>query len=53
MFPLQLLSELLLDRSNFRVMMKYINSPENLKIIMNLLRGNTKAVQFEAFHGTV
>ncbi len=31
-------------------MMRYINEPENLKIMMNLLRGNTKAIQFEAFH---
>lgn len=30
--------------------MRYINSAENLKIMMNLLRGNTKAIQFEAFH---
>lgn len=47
---LKLLSELLLDRANFKVMMKYINSPNNLKIMMNLLRGTTKAIQFEAFH---
>jgi len=47
---LKLLGELLLNRSNFNVMMKYINSPDNLKIMMNLLRGNTKAIQFEAFH---
>jgi len=47
---LKLLGELLLNRSNFKVMMRYINSPENLKIMMNLLRGTTKAIQFEAFH---
>jgi calcium binding protein 39 len=47
---LKLLGELLLNRSNFKVMMKYINSPDNLKIMMNLLRGTTKAIQFEAFH---
>jgi calcium binding protein 39 len=47
---LKLLGELLLNRSNFAIMMKYINSPENLKIMMNLLRGTTKAIQFEAFH---
>jgi len=47
---LKLLGELLLDRSNFKTMMKYINSPNNLKIMMNLLRGTTKAIQFEAFH---
>jgi len=47
---LKLLGELLLNRSNFSIMMKYINDPNNLKIMMNLLRGNTKAIQFEAFH---
>jgi calcium binding protein 39 len=41
---------LLLSRSNFNIMMKYIISGENLKIMMNLLRGNTKAIQCEAFH---
>ena len=47
---LKLLGELLLNRSNFSVMMRYINSADNLKIMMNLLRGNTRAIQFEAFH---
>lgn len=47
---LKLLGELLLTRSNFQVMMKYINCPNNLKIMMQLLRGKTKAIQFEAFH---
>ncbi len=47
---LKLLGELLLNRSNFNIMMKFINSPDNLKIMMNLLRGNTKAIQLEAFH---
>eukprot|EP00823_Brevimastigomonas_motovehiculus_P001639 TRINITY_DN1222_c0_g3_i1.p1 TRINITY_DN1222_c0_g3~~TRINITY_DN1222_c0_g3_i1.p1 ORF type:complete len:397 (+),score=101.98 TRINITY_DN1222_c0_g3_i1:53-1243(+) len=47
---LKLLGELLLNRANFNVMIKYINGAENLKIMMNLLRGNTKAIQFEAFH---
>ena len=47
---LKLLGELLLNRSNFSVMMRYINSADNLKILMNLLRGTTKAIQFEAFH---
>ena len=47
---LKLLGELLLNRSNFTVMMRYINNADNLKIMMNMLRGNTKAIQFEAFH---
>ena len=47
---LKLLGELLLNRANFTVMMRYINNADNLKIMMNMLRGNTKAIQFEAFH---
>jgi len=47
---LKLLGELLLNRSNFNVMMRYINDPNNLKIVMNLLRANTKDIQLEAFH---
>ena len=31
-------------------MMRYINDPENLKIMMNLLRGPSRAVQYEGFH---
>lgn len=47
---LQLLGELLLDRHNFTVMTKYISKPENLKLMMNLLRDNSRNIQFEAFH---
>eukprot|EP00963_Diacronema_lutheri_P007693 scaffold662_cov364-Pavlova_lutheri.AAC.50 len=32
------------------VMMRYISDTENLKLIMNLLRDPSKAIQFEAFH---
>lgn len=46
----QLLGELLLDRHNFTVMTKYISKPENLKLMMNLLRDNSRNIQFEAFH---
>lgn len=47
---LKLLGELLVSRANWTVMMKYINSPDNLKTMMNLLRGHTKVIQVEAFH---
>ncbi|RKP20235.1 calcium binding protein 39-like protein [Rozella allomycis CSF55] len=47
---LKLLGELLLDRSNFDIMTKYISSVENLKLMMNLLRDKSKNIQFEAFH---
>ncbi|XP_034404522.1 calcium-binding protein 39 isoform X1 [Cyclopterus lumpus] len=47
---LKLLGELLLDRHNFTIMTKYISRPENLKLMMNLLRDKSRNIQFEAFH---
>jgi calcium binding protein 39 len=47
---LKLLSELLLDRSNAGVMMRYIGSVENMCLMMNLLRDDARSIQFEAFH---
>ena len=47
---LKLLGEILLDRTNFSVMTRYISSDENLKMMMNLLRDRSKNIQFEAFH---
>lgn len=47
---LKLLGELLLDRYNFTIMTKYISNPENLKLMMNLLNGKSRNIQFEAFH---
>uniref|UniRef100_A0A4W2CQQ8 Calcium binding protein 39 n=2 Tax=Bos indicus x Bos taurus TaxID=30522 RepID=A0A4W2CQQ8_BOBOX len=46
----RLLGELLLDRHNFTIMTKYISKPENLKLMMNLLRDKSRNIQFEAFH---
>ncbi|KAJ8028535.1 Calcium-binding protein 39-like [Holothuria leucospilota] len=46
----KLLGELLLNRHNFVMMTRYINNPENLKLVMNLLRDKDDEVQFEAFH---
>lgn len=46
----QLLGELLLDRHNFTVMTSYISRAENLKLMMNLLRDDSRNIQFEAFH---
>ena len=31
-------------------MTKYISNPENLKLMMNLLRDKSRNIQFEAFH---
>eukprot|EP00053_Salpingoeca_punica_P007612 m.69311 g.69311 ORF g.69311 m.69311 type:complete len:327 (-) comp14241_c0_seq1:1080-2060(-) len=47
---LKLLGELLLDRANFSIMTKYISNPENLKLMMNMLRDKSRNIQFEAFH---
>lgn len=46
----QLLGELLLDRSNFAIMMRFIQDKQNLKLMMNLLRDKAPSIQFEAFH---
>lgn len=47
---LKLLGELLLDRHNFTVMTRYISEPENLKLMMNMLKEKSRNIQFEAFH---
>jgi calcium binding protein 39 len=47
---LKLLGELLLDRTNFNIMTRYIAEPENLKLIMLALKDSSKHIQFEAFH---
>uniref|UniRef100_A0A0K0EE37 Calcium-binding protein 39-like n=1 Tax=Strongyloides stercoralis TaxID=6248 RepID=A0A0K0EE37_STRER len=47
---LKLLGELLLDRHNFNVMTRYISNPENLKLMMIMLREKSRSIQFEAFH---
>jgi len=47
---LKLLGELLLDRLNYKVMIRYIGDKDNLKIIMNLMRVKSPAIQMEAFH---
>lgn len=47
---LKLLGEMLLERTNFRIMTHYIASPNNLRLIMNLLLDMRRNIQFEAFH---
>lgn len=34
----------------FQVMTKYISNPDNLKLMMNMLREKSRNIQFEAFH---
>lgn len=47
---LKLLGELLLDRNNFTIMTRYISCPENLKLMMTMLKDKSRNIQFEAFH---
>lgn len=47
---LKLLGELLLDRSNIRVMLKYVSDVTNLMQMMMLLKDTSRSIQFEAFH---
>ncbi|PHU18776.1 putative-like protein [Capsicum chinense] len=47
---IKLLGDILLDRSNSAVMMRYVSSRDNLRILMNLLRESSKSIQIEAFH---
>ncbi|XP_071715055.1 putative MO25-like protein At5g47540 [Rutidosis leptorrhynchoides] len=46
----KLLGTMLLDRSNTSVMVRYVCSVENMRILMNLLRDSHKSIQVEAFH---
>ncbi len=47
---LKLLGELLLDRSNVKIMMQYVADVDNLCLMMNLLKDPSRSIQFEAFH---
>ena len=47
---LKLLGEILLDRSNYTIMTRYISNAANLKMMMNFLRDKSRNIQFEAFH---
>ncbi|KAL3508419.1 hypothetical protein ACH5RR_027820 [Cinchona calisaya] len=46
----KLLGDILLDRSNSAVMVCYVSSKDNLRILMNLLRESSKSIQLDAFH---
>jgi len=47
---LKLLNEILLERTNFTIMTRYISVGDTLKLMMNLLRDKSRNIQFEAFH---
>ncbi|CAB4274470.1 unnamed protein product [Prunus armeniaca] len=45
-----LLGDVLLDRSNSAVMVRYVCSLDNMRILMNLLRDPKKTIKLETFH---
>jgi calcium binding protein 39 len=47
---LKMLGEILLDRSNYNIMTRYISVEGNLKMMMNFLRDKSRNIQYEAFH---
>ncbi len=47
---IKLLGEMLLNRTNYNVMTRYVDSADHLKLCMNLLRDDRKMVQYEGFH---
>mmetsp|Transcript_25465 Transcript_25465/g.55366 ORF Transcript_25465/g.55366 Transcript_25465/m.55366 type:complete len:363 (+) Transcript_25465:82-1170(+) len=47
---LKLLGELLLDRSNVKIMVKFVSEVQHLMQMMTMLKDQSRAIQFEAFH---
>ncbi|XP_027331830.1 putative MO25-like protein At5g47540 [Abrus precatorius] len=47
---IKLLGDMLLDRSNSAVMVRYVSSLGNMRILMNLLRDSNKTIQLDTFH---
>ena len=47
---LQVLSTILLTRSNYAVMIRYVNSRKNLILVMHLLRDTSPHITLDAFH---
>ncbi|KAL2316565.1 hypothetical protein Fmac_030441 [Flemingia macrophylla] len=49
-YAIKLLGDMLLDRSNSAVMVRYVSSLDNMRILMNLLRDSNKTIQLDTFH---
>ncbi len=47
---LKLLSELLLDKDNFDIMVQFVRSKGYMRSVMTLMRDKHTSIQFEAFH---
>ncbi|XP_073280513.1 putative MO25-like protein At5g47540 [Primulina huaijiensis] len=48
-YAVKLLGDILLDRSNTGVMISYVSSKDNMRVLMNLLRESHKSIQLDAF----
>ncbi|XP_012473630.1 putative MO25-like protein At5g47540 [Gossypium raimondii] len=46
----KLLGDMLLDRSNSAVMVRYVTSLDHMRIMMNLLRDSNKTIKLDTFH---
>ncbi|CAI9755030.1 unnamed protein product [Fraxinus pennsylvanica] len=49
-YAVKLLGDVLLDRSNSGVMIRFVSSKDNMRVLMNLLRESHKSIQIDAFH---
>lgn len=49
-YAVKLLGDILLDRANAPVMIRYVSSKGNMIVLMNLLRETHKCIQIDAFH---
>ena len=47
---LTLLADLLLEKTNYKLMIRYIGQKKNLETAMNLLQNDSDAISHEAFH---
>ena len=47
---IKLLGEILLDRANYAIMTKYVDSGDHLKICMKLLLDDRRMINYEGFH---
>eukprot|EP00850_Spirogloea_muscicola_P001896 SM000007S20856 [mRNA] locus=s7:679972:682988:+ [translate_table: standard] len=46
----ELLADMLSNKANINVVVQYVQSLANLRILMNLLKDSSKSIQLEAFH---
>ncbi|KAK8339800.1 hypothetical protein V6Z12_A08G059000 [Gossypium hirsutum] len=46
----KLLGDMLLDRSNSAVMVRYVTSLDHMRMMMNLLRDSNKTIKLDTFH---